>query len=200
MAHCNPFVSAAVEGPLDAAVAARIIETAGGAPAQIYVRRGKRALLQRAAAYNNAARFAPWLVLVDLDSDAECAPPARNDWLPQPAMHMCFRVAVREVEAWLLSDRAAIARFLAVPIGRVPSHPESLADPKQEVVRLATASRSRAIREDIVPRPNSGRTVGPAYSSRMIEFVRKRWSVKRACQLCHSLAGALACLRRVLQS
>jgi hypothetical protein len=36
------------------------------------------------------------------------------------------------------------------------------------VVELARYSRRRDIREDMVPRPGSGRSVGAAYTSRLI--------------------------------
>lgn len=197
--HQSP-VSAAVEGPLDAAVARKLIEDAGAPAGTIYVRGGKRALLQRAAAYNNAARFSPWLVLVDLDADADCPPPARDQWLSRPARHMCFRVVVREIEAWLMADRDSFARFLSVPVGRVPLRPESLADPKHEVIRLARGSRSRVIQANLVPGPSSGRSVGPAYTSRMIEFVRQSWSTERAAGSSESLARALSALRTIVQA
>jgi hypothetical protein len=41
---------------------------------------------------------------VDLDSDTGCAPPLCEQWIPGPAPFLCFRVAVREVEAWLMAD------------------------------------------------------------------------------------------------
>ena len=85
----------------------------------------------------------------------------------------CLRTgAVREVEAWLLADAARLGRFLGVPAARIPLSPDTLRNPKQEMVNLARRSRSRSIREDLVPRPEGGRQVGPAYTSRLIEFVQ----------------------------
>ena len=92
-------MSVAVEGPIDEAVARRVIEAAGAELGPVYGKNGKDQLLQRLNGYNAAARYAPWLVLVDLDQDADCAPPFRDAQLPTPAVSMCFRVAVHEVEA-----------------------------------------------------------------------------------------------------
>ena len=117
----------------------------------------------------------PWLVLVDLDADADCVPPACTEWLPEPAPQMCFRVVVREVETWLLADRQHLARFWGVSAARLPRSLEELDDPKGTVVTLARQSRHRAIREDMVPRPGSGKAVGPAYASRLIEFAKTSW-------------------------
>ncbi len=84
---------------------------------------------------------------------------------------MCFRVAVRSIETWLLADRERIAQFLAVPLSHVPQNPEAIAHPKQTMVQLARQSRKKAIREDMIPRHGDSRSEGPAYASRLIEFV-----------------------------
>ena len=193
-------ISAAVEGIVDEAVVRRLIAHGGGTPGAVYGRQGKSLLRQRIAGYNNAAQRVPWIVLVDLDRDADCAPPLRNAWLPQPASHLCFRVAVREVEAWLLADAERLADFLGVPRSRVPAQPESLNDPKEILVNLARTSRRRDIREDLVPRPEGGRQVGPAYSSRLIEFVSGRWRPEIAARRAESLRRAIACLTRLTRA
>jgi len=47
----------------------------------------------------------------------------------------CLRTgAVREVEAWLLADAARLGRFLGVPAARIPLSPDTLRNPKQEMV------------------------------------------------------------------
>jgi len=194
------MISAAVEGIVDEAVVRRLIAHAGGTPGAVYGRQGKSLLRQRIAGYNNAAQRVPWIVLVDLDRDADCAPPLRNAWLPQPASHLCFRVAVREVESWLLADVERLADFLGVSRSRVPAQPESLNDPKETLVNLARTSRRRDIREDLVPRPEGGRRVGPAYSSRLIEFVSGRWRPEIAARRAESLRRAIACLTRLARA
>ena len=164
-------VLGAVEGSLDEAVLLRVVEHVGAFPGPIHGKKGKLALLRRLQGYNRAARHARWVVLIDLDNDEECAPPFRDRHMPEPAAGMCFRVVVREVEAWLLGDRKHIAKYLSVPLSRVPHRPDEIPDPKRFMVDLAARSRRRDIFEDMVPRPGSGRAVGSAYTSRMIEFV-----------------------------
>jgi hypothetical protein len=167
-------LSAAVEGIVDDAVVRRLIQDAGAIVRAVYISGGKANLRQKVNAYNHAAARSPWLLLVDLDRE-ECAPALRASWLPVPGRLMCFRVAVREVEAWLLGDRQQIANFLGVAVARVPSTPESIEDPKRTIVDLARHSRRRDIREDMVPRPRSGRSEGPAYASRLVQFARDLW-------------------------
>src|SRR5882724_2038318 len=156
-------ISGAVEGPTDETVVRRLVKEAGGSLDRVYGKSGKSNLRQRLAGYNRAARHAPWVVVVDLDHSADCAPPFCEDWLPQPSNHMRFRVAVRAIEAWLLAGHERLATFLSIPAVRVPADPEALDDPKLTMITLARQSRRRGIREDMVPRPNSGRHVGPAY-------------------------------------
>lgn len=168
-------IQGAVEGDLDAAVLSRLAREVGARPSAIYGRTGKAALLRSLSGYNRAAARGPWVALLDLDSESECVPDYAARCLPQPAATMVFRVIVREVEAWLMADAEALARFLSVPEGRVPRDPEALLDPKETLVNLARRSRRRAITDDMVPRPTSGRPIGPAYTSRMVEFVDESW-------------------------
>jgi len=150
--------------------------------------------------YNNAARFAPWIVLVDLDHDCDCAPPFARKWLVNPSDGMCFRVAVRAIEAWLLADRERLAQLLGVRMTWLPTDPDSLDDPKRELINLARRSRRRVVREDLVPRLGSGRSVGPLYTTCMIEFVRDEiagWRLDQAALASRSLARCISRLREL---
>lgn len=149
----------------------RLVGHVGADLGTVYGKEGKAKVRARLKGYNKAARRMPWVVLVDLNNEADCAPELRTSWIPDPAPKMCFQVAVRKMEAWLLADRKSFAQFFSIAQARIPQNPEMLADPKRTVVELARYSRRREIREDMVPRSGSGRTVGPAYTSRLIEFV-----------------------------
>jgi len=168
-------ISAAVEGIVDEAVIRRLLLDTGALSGTVYVTSGKTNLKQKVNGYNHAARRFPWIVLIDLNHEADCAPALRARWLPSPSQLMCFRVAVREVEAWLLADRKRMSHFLGVPLAKVPQHADSLDNPKRTIVDLARRSRFRDLREDMIPRPASGRSEGPAYASRLIEFAGQHW-------------------------
>ena len=191
-------VSGAVEGTLDEVVLRKLAEDVGLSVGRVFGRNGKSHLKAIIDGYNRAARFSPWIVLVDLDNDFECAPSLRTEWLSAPAEHMCFRVAVREIESWLLADRGGIAAFLGVPRSRIPRTVDDLDDPKETLINLARGSRRRAIREDMVPRPGSGASVGPAYTSRMSEFVGKQgrgqWQPSSAVEVSPSLSRCIRAL------
>lgn len=183
---------------MDAAVAQRLIEYVGGSVDAIHGMKGKRPLLDDLRGYNNAARRFPWFVLVDLDHDCQCAPPCRHRWLPVAGPQMCFRIAIREVETWLLADRTGIAGFFSVPINRVPTDPEALANPKASMVDLSRHSRRRDVKEDMLPRPESGRSTGPGYDTRLSEFASTQWRPDVASAASDSLHRCLLCLSRLV--
>lgn len=56
-------ITAAVEGIVDEAVVQRVIEHIGAEIGPVNGRRGKDHLRKSLGGYNQAARFAPWLVL-----------------------------------------------------------------------------------------------------------------------------------------
>ena len=180
---------------MDEAVVRRLIAHVGGRTGTVYGRKGKSHLRQKIDGFNQAARYSPWVVLADLDMDADCAPTLLRKWLPSPANRLCLRFAVREVEAWLMADRETLARFLSVPQRLLPNDSEGLERPKQALVSLCRQSRSRAIRADMVPRPGSGRDVGPAYTSRLVEFASAKWQPAVAAERCNSLKRAVVSLR-----
>lgn len=194
------FISAAVEGPVDEAVVRKLVDLAGGRTGGVYGRNGRPALRQRISGYNNAARHSPWVVLVDLENEADCAPPIRDEWVPAPAPNLCFRVVVRAVEAWLMADEQTLASYLSVRPARIPAVPEEVDHPKDAMVSLARQSRRKDILQDMVPRERSGRRVGPAYTSRLIEYVQEHWRPEVAAKRSESLQRAIRCLRRLVDT
>ena len=192
-------ISAAVEGPMDEAVVRRLICHVGGRVGVIYGKDGKASVLNKLKGYNNAGRHSLWIVLVDLDNDQDCAPLARAAWLPKPSPRLCFRIAVREVEAWLMADAETLADYLSIARSKVPANVESLNAPKAALVNLARGSRRKNIREDMVAREGSGRQVGVAYVSRLIEYVKTTWRPDVASQRADSLRRTIDCLRCLVE-
>ncbi|ROQ90899.1 hypothetical protein [Desulfosoma caldarium] len=194
------IISVAVEGLLDEAVACRLINDVGGRLGSVYGKQGRQSLRKKIGGYNKAARHALWFVLVDLNGDAECALLLRKSWLDAPEPRLCFRVAVRQVEAWLIADHEALATSLGVARSLVPSDPEALQNAKVEMVNLARRSRRKNSRADMVPREGSGRSIGPAYVSRLIEYVERHWRPHVAAQKAESLRRAITCLERLMRN
>lgn len=187
-------VSVAVEGPTDTEIVARIFEWCGIDLGTVYGQRGKDYLDQKLLAWNEAAKYAPWLVVRDLDHDEPCAPELARRLLPSPSPFMRFRIPVRTADAWLLADRDRFASFLAIKVSAVPADPDALPNPKRTVVDLARHSKRREVRDDLVPRSGMTSKVGPGYTPRIIEFVRGHWRPAAAVQNSRSLRRAIDAL------
>lgn len=196
------YISGAVEGISDEAVLRRVVIARGAVVHRVQVQRGKANLRRALPGYNAAAEGDPWLVLVDLDQDFDCAAALVTDWLPAPSTYMRFRVVVREVEAWLLADRERFTRFFSVPASAVPDQPDEVPDPKSTLLAAVTRSRRKAIRADMLPRPGSGRQVGAAYTSRLIEFASdsdQGWRPDVAADRSPSLSSCLTRLESLIE-
>ncbi len=145
--------------------------------------------------FNNASKGCPFFILTDLDT-GDCAPSLIKSWLKVPAQpNLIFRVAVREIEAWLLADIEGFSEFAGLSIANFPKNPEELADPKLILLNLIRKCRKRAIKEDILPRDEFAAT-GPNYNGRLAEYVTFFWNIQRACKRSGSLQKAVHHLNR----
>jgi len=186
-------VNLAVEDVLSEAVARRLLASTNRdyEVGRCYMRHGKDYLHRLIAGFNNAAKGTPFLVLTDLDRD-ECAPALIRSWLDEPLhANLLFRVAVKEVEAWLLADGKALSEYLSMSAGQIPADVDSIVDPKEFLIGLAAKSRRRDIREDIIPRQGSTAKQGKNYNARLIAFVKDNWEPTRARLRSQSLNRAL---------
>lgn len=94
---------------------------------------------------------------------------------------------MREVEAWLLADRAAMAAFLRIKEDKLPTAPESLADPKAVLIKLAQAA-PRKIRVGLTLIGQAA--IGPDYNELLSGFIADSWSIDRAAARAPSLKRA----------
>ena len=157
----------------------------------VFGRSGYGYLQSRANNWNAAAAAGtPIFLLTDLDQNP-CPSAMIDDWLMvEPHANLIFRVAVREVEAWVLADLEGFADFLGISEALIPLQPDQIADPKQSLVNLARRSRIRVLRESIVPRPGSTAVQGPDYNGCLGEFVRNHWNRDGASERSPSLQRA----------
>lgn len=135
------------------------------------------------------ARKIPVFLLTDLDM-VECPPTLIASWtggVGLPA-DMLFRVAVREIEAWLLADRDGFSEFFSVPLSQIPLNPESVDDPKGLLLKLIRRYSSREIKAAILPERGSKTKIGFGYNQMLNRFVGEAWSVDRAVATSDSLA------------
>lgn len=195
------YISGAVEGRSDGLALRRLVATCGGKVHAVYGQDGKANLRKRISGFNAAARQRPWLVLVDLDRDYPCAGALVSDWLPEPSALMRLRVVVRQLESWVLADHQRFAEWFRVRESTIPVEPDGLDDAREALLHLVAGSRKRALREDMLPREGSGRKIGPAYTSRIEEFLsdsERGWRPRVAARRSPSLASCLARLSELV--
>jgi hypothetical protein len=145
--------------------------------------------------FNQASVVSPFFMLTDLDN-YNCPPSLINDWINFPLhSNFIFRIAVREVEAWLLADIEGLSEFLKVSPVNFPAFPENEIDSKNTLIRLARRSRIRRIREDVVP-INENAAIGPNYNGCLTEFVIRKWNIETALTRSNSLLKAFIKLEK----
>jgi hypothetical protein len=189
------IVNMLVEGPLDEYAAAKIIQSVGHESGICYGKKGCDFIRDNIRRFNKAAHLTPYLTMVDfMDTGLPCPPEVVQEWLPHREPQMLFRLVVRELESWLLADRQGIADFLYIALNKVPHNPEDVGDPKQQLVNLARKSRSKSIRDALVPPPGSTAQVGRLYTSEIARFITSNWSIDEAKLLSPSLAKCISSL------
>lgn len=161
---------------------------------QDFVMNGVGKIKKHLKAYNEASKFSSFLILTDLD-DNECAPTLLKKWVnfvPNP--NFIFRIAVCEVEAWLLADRRNFASFLGISEAKINREIETISDTKSYLINLARKSK-REIREELVP--SGFAQVGKSYNSCLIRFIIQNWDVGNASKNSDSLKRMINHLKNV---
>ncbi len=187
-------VNLAIEDELSEITLRRLLHNAGRGfeIGTAYGRRGFGYLRATINDWNGAARYLPFIVLTDLDQ-YPCATALHDDWLSEPLhANLLLRVAVREVESWLLADRSNLAQFLGTSIKHLPAQPDLIPDPKATLIDAARRSRSKEVRDRIVPRPGSTAKQGREYNACLAEFVLGHWNVAVAALCSPSLQRTVA--------
>jgi len=189
---------AVAEGFLDMVAAEKLLDAlhVKGELCAFIDKRGRDAFWRDAHRYNAAAKHhGPIVGLADLEAEP-CSSGLIHRHLPH-GRHAGFvlRIAVRMVESWLLADRQNIVTYLSVPLTLIPLAPDTLENPKREIVNLARRSPRRDIREDIVPDVGSSGVVGPGYTTQMQLFIRDHWNPLTAQAVSASLRRAISAVR-----
>lgn len=188
-------VKVVVEGTVDFAVAQRLLARVDATATLAADFRGKQPILEKLNGYVIASRHQPWFVLIDLDDD-DCATALISPWLPLDSGQIAVRVAVREIEAWLLAD-SEFARVLRVPTNTLPVAPDDVSTPKRVVVELVRSHcQTKRIRSAVLPTRGSG-SIGTGYKALLIDFIREHWDPDRAAERSESLRRCLTALERL---
>lgn len=146
--------------------------------------------------WSQMANYQPVLLITDLDRKP-CPQDIIKDWfgILQKRENFLFRVAVKEIESWILADHIAM-RSLFGKKGTLPENSDDLSDPKNYLLNLAKKA-SREVRYDLVREEGSATRQGIAYNSRLVALVRDMWCPKRAAERSRSLNKAISRIRNL---
>jgi hypothetical protein len=188
----KPTVKLAIEGFIDHAALRRLVKEAGFEPGDAHGFKGKALIDKRIKNYARAAMHEPWIVLRDLDQDSPCAGALRAQLLPKAGPMMCFRIAVRAVESWLMADRDGISKVFGLRLNDLPKTPDDLMRPKVEMLEALINSNKREVRNSMVVRSRAGvLEEGPEYNARLVAFADKLWEPEAGSAHSNSLKKAI---------
>jgi hypothetical protein len=149
-------------------------------------------LKRDAKKYDEMARNGlPVLMLTDL-GHRPCCTHLMDHWLgdgKKPHLNFLLRICVHEAEAWLLAHPEPLAKLFKLPVSKFPTQPESLADPKIELLRLASKAPSK-IRKALLPAAGSTAKIGIEYNDILCLLVVSEWEIDKASRRAPSLTKA----------
>ncbi len=158
---------------------------------------GRSPILAHINKYNQMSKISPVILFIDLDKD-ECAPslmvnyPIRDK---QPPNKLQVRIAVREVESWLLADKQGIEIYFGIPQNAIPHNPEELDDPKQELLNLIKGKSNADFKREMLP---NGKVIsGSEYNNYLTDFINTAWDSTRACANADSLDRAIKGIQQI---
>ena len=158
---------------------------------------GNIELRRRLPDLNQIAMYAgDVLVLTDLDRPQGCPAELVREWtrrIPDRAPNLLIRVAVLEIEAWVMADRAEFANWLGIPLAIVPRNPEGEDDAKRTLIELARRSPKRNLRDRLIHSLRNGLyTPATDYNILLSDFVEISWRPEYARRTVPSLDRAIA--------
>lgn len=163
-------------------------------------RQGNGYLRSRCQDFNKMALRHPVFLITDLDN-ALCAQGLIDSWFGQFPVNpgLEFRVAVKEIESWLLADHLGMQQLLCRGANSIHANPDQLPNPKEYLLQCARRA-PRDVRNDLIRSAGSSARQGLGYNSRLCEFVREVWEPTRAAERSDSLSRAMLRLRAMAQN
>ena len=181
-------VSLATEDELSEAIGLRLLAElpAGFSSPQCLRKGGFGYLRSRMSNWCQMAQFQAGVVITDLDKKP-CPIALKKDWLGGLELpeNLLLRIAVREVESWVLADHEGMRKLIGPKIA-LPTLPDELPDPKQHLLKLAKAA-PRDVRDDLVKVDGAVAGQGIGYNARLSAWVKSVWDPARAAELSPSL-------------
>ncbi len=154
-------------------------------------------IFTRLDSYSNISKDSgePVIIFIDLDN-IRCAPRLLGNLQKshpikdrQPPNKFQIRIAVREVESWLLADKQGMETYFGISQKAIPPSPEKLSDPKQELLNLIKKNAKARFKREMLPKGKGN--IGTGYNDYLVHFIDTVWDYKRACTNSDSLTRAI---------
>lgn len=140
-------------------------------------------------------------ILTDLDNDESACSLIRR-WFSIPENvdvilppQCIFRVAVREVESWIMADHEAWSSFIGIPVANFSTQPDQLDDPKRYLLNVIRRKGRKKIHREMLPQ--GANRIGPRYNEILCDFVESSWEPERAAKRSPSLDRAMNALMMI---
>ena len=190
-------IALATEDELSEAIGLRLIAESPFREANVLRlrRNGSGYLKSKVDSWRQLAGQQVVLLLTDLDQ-IDCPVALRNEWLgtrPVPD-RLLLRIAVREIESWVLADHDAM-RELVGDRGKLPPAPDELGDPKAFLLNMVRKYAPRDVKQDLLAERGAMASQGLGYNRRLVAWVKSDWSPDRAAARSPSLLRARQALR-----
>lgn len=187
------YVCIATEDVLSEAVALRLVDLTDGKliVSQKLRKSGFGYLKSKFSNFCNLAKSMPVILITDLDN-CPCAPTFVRQWTKDAKLpkNLIFRVAIREVESWIIADNVALSEFFKISQKLIPIVPDELPNPKSTLLSLAQKA-PRNLKEGLVAKKGSLAIQGTEYNIILANFVTKIWNPIRAAENSDSLSRAI---------
>jgi hypothetical protein len=178
-----------VEGFTDEIFVKRCFADIGLQVGTVYGKHGVDYVKNKAQAFSVFGQYSDMLILADfMDMNAACPPQARQMLVANIPAKALVRLAVNEIESWMMASRTELASYFNISAARIPAVPDQVVDPKQTLVNLARASNRGKIRRMFVPKPGISSVVGEGYVDGFQEFMASHWDLASARAASPSLA------------
>ena len=190
-------IALATEDELSEAIGLRLIAESPFHEADVLPlrRNGSGYLKSKVESWRQLAGQQVVLLLTDIDQ-IDCPVALRNEWLgtrPVPD-RLLLRIAVREIESWVLADHDAMRKLIG-DRGKLPPAPDELGDPKAFLLNMVRKYAPRDVKQDLLAERGAMASQGLGYNRRLVAWVKSDWSPDRAAARSPSLLRARQALR-----
>jgi len=96
-----------------------------------------------------------------------------------------FRIAIREIESWIMADRVGFSTYMSFSMSNLPVQVDDIADPKGYLLNLIQRKCNKKWQKDMLPLKSQH--IGLEYNPRLVRFIEESWNVENAMKSSESL-------------